>query len=159
MMRCSRVHAWSVTSSTKAVSLERVRLAPQRICSPERFNAGLCPPGCFVAISMNFAVMPAAQRDRELITHPPSKCSGLRKSEVVRVGRTPAANQAGMSCHEFHMLSIADSPRLRTRRTTFVDPLDRGSLRPLGPLPLKCCRVANRSKGRWRWLCIAHPKV
>jgi hypothetical protein len=47
---------------------------------------------------MNFAVMPAAQGNRELITHPSSEGSALRKSEVVRIGRTPAANQAGMSC-------------------------------------------------------------
>jgi hypothetical protein len=62
---------------------------------------------------MNFAVMPAAQGNRELITHPSSEGSALRKSEVVRIGRTPAANHAGMSCDEFHMLSIADSSRLR----------------------------------------------
>jgi hypothetical protein len=81
----------------------------------------------------------------------------LRKSEVVRIGQTPAANQAGMSCDELHMLSIADSTRLRMRWTAFFDPLDSGSFGPLGPFPLKRrCVVANRSKGRWRWLCIAH---
>ena len=99
-------------------------LAPQSICHPKRIHVDLCPPGCFVAISMNFAVMPAAQGDRELITHPSSECSALRKSEVVRIGRTPAANQAGMSCDEFHMLAIANSSRLRMRRTAFFDPLE-----------------------------------
>ena len=143
----------------KATSGERVCLAPQSICRPEWLNADLCPPCCFVAISMNFAVMPAAQGNRELITHPSSECSALRKSEVVRIGRTPAANQAGMSCDEFHMLSIADSSRLRMHMTAFFDPLDSGSFGPLGPFPLKSrCVVANRSKGRWRWLCIVRPK-
>jgi hypothetical protein len=66
---------------------------------------------------MNFAVMSTAQWHRELITHLSSKRSALCKSEVVRIGRTPAANQAGMSCDEFHMLSIADSSRMR--RITF----------------------------------------
>ena len=112
-------------------------LAPQSVCHPERLNADLCPPCCFVAISMNFAVMPAAQRDRELITHPSSERSALRKSEVVGIGGTPAANQAGMSCDVFHMLSIADSSRLRMRRTAFFEPLDSGSFGPLGPFPLK----------------------
>ena len=60
----------TVDSSTPTVSRERVCLAPQSVCYPEWLNANLCPPCCFVAISMNFAVMPAAQRDRELITHP-----------------------------------------------------------------------------------------
>jgi hypothetical protein len=61
--------------------------------------------------------MSTAQWHRELITHLSSKRSALCKSEVVRIGRTPAANQAGMSCDEFHMLSIADSSRMR--RITF----------------------------------------
>ena len=36
----------------------------------------------------------------------------------------PAANQARLSRDEFHMLSIADSTRLRTGRTAFFDPLE-----------------------------------
>ena len=80
-------------SSANAQLCERVCLAPQSICRTEWLNAELCPPCCFVARSMNFAVMPAAQGDRELITHLSSKCSALCKSEVVRIGRTPAANQ------------------------------------------------------------------
>ena len=79
---------------------------------------------------MNFAVMSAAQWDCELITHLSSKCSALCKSEVVRIGRMPAANQTGMSCDEFHMLSIAGSARLRMGRTAFFDPLDSGSSGP-----------------------------
>ena len=43
---------------------------------------------------------------------------------MVRIGWTPAANQAGMSCDVFNMLSIADSTRLRMGRTAFFDPLD-----------------------------------
>ena len=70
---------------------------------------------------MNFAVMSTAQWDRELITHLASKCSALCKSEVVRIGRTPTANQTRMSCDEFHMLSIADSTRLRMGKTAFFD--------------------------------------
>jgi len=73
---------------------------------------------------MNFAVMATAQRDRELITHLASKCSALCKSDVVRLGRTPAANQTRMFCHEFNMLSIAGPARLRMGRTAFFDPFD-----------------------------------
>jgi len=152
-------HLGSIGSSANATSGERVCLAPQSICSPEWLNADLCPPCCFVAISMNFAVMPAAQRDRELITHPASEGSALRKSEVVRIGRLPTANQTGMSCDEFHMLSIADSTWLRMGRTAFFDLLDSGSSGRLESFSLnRCFVVANRSKGRWRWRCIARPK-
>ena len=149
-----RVQPWSAVHRlhAKAPSRDRVCLAPQSICRPEWLNADLC-------LSMNFAVVPAAQGDREHITHLASECSALCKSEVERIGRTPAANQAGMSCDEFHMLSIAYSSRLRMRRTAFFDPLDSGSFGRLWPFPLKRrCVVANRSKGRWRWLCIVHPK-
>ena len=89
-------------------SRERMCLAPQSVCHTEWLNADLSPPRCFVPTSMQFAVMSTAQWDRELITHLSSKCSALCKSEVVRIGRTPTANQTGMSCDEFHMLSIAE---------------------------------------------------
>src|SRR5262249_14822936 len=149
----------SIGSGAKAASGERVYLAPQSICRPEWLNADLCPPCCFVAISMNFAVVPAAQRDPELITHPASEGSALGKSEVVRIGRLPTANQTGMSCDEFHMLSIADSTRLRMRRPAPFDPLDSGSFGRLGSFSLnRYFVVANRTKGRWRWLCIARSK-
>jgi hypothetical protein len=87
-----RVFFGSARLGVEKTSRERVCLAPQRVCRAEWIRVDLCPPCCFVAISMNFAVMPAAQGDRELITHPSSECSALRKSEVVRIGRTPAAN-------------------------------------------------------------------
>jgi hypothetical protein len=124
-------------SNAKAASRERMRLAPESVCHPERFNAGLCPPCCFVAISMNFAVMPAAQGHRELITYPSSECSALCKSEVVRIGRTPAANQTRMSCDEFHVLSIADSSRLWVTKTARFDLFDSGSFSRLRSFPLK----------------------
>jgi len=94
-----------------------MRLAPQAMCDPESIDAGLCPPCCFVATSMNFAVMSTAQGDRELITHLASEGSASCKSEVV------SANQAGMSGDEFHMLPIADSSRLRITRSALFDRL------------------------------------
>ena len=70
-------------------------------------------------INAQFAMMSTAQWDRELITHLSSKCSALCKSEVVRIGRTPAANQARLSRDEFHMLSIANSTRLNGQARFF----------------------------------------
>jgi hypothetical protein len=85
---------------------------------------------------MNFTVMTTAQWDRELITYLASERSALCKSEVVRVGRSTAANQTRMSCDEFHMPSIADSSRLRMRRTAFFNPLKSGSFGLLGPFAI-----------------------
>ena len=47
-------------SSVNAQLCERVCLAPQSVCHPEWLNANLCPPRCFVATTMNFAVMSTA---------------------------------------------------------------------------------------------------
>jgi hypothetical protein len=68
-------------------------LAPESICHPEWLNADLCPPRCFVAITMNFTVMSTAQWDRELVTHPSPECSALGKSQVVRIGRPGAGRK------------------------------------------------------------------
>jgi hypothetical protein len=114
-------------SSANAQLCERVCLAPQSVRHLDWLNADLCPPCCFVARSMNFAVMSTAQGDRKLITHLSSEGSALCKSEVVRIGRTPAANQTRMSCDEFNMLSIAGPTRLRMGRTAFFDHIDSGS--------------------------------
>jgi hypothetical protein len=75
---------------------------------------------------MNFAVMSTAQWHRALVAHLSSKGSALRKSEVVWIGRTPTANQAGMSGDEFHVLAIADATRLGMRVSAFFDPRDSG---------------------------------
>ena len=123
--------------SAKLKSRERMCLAPQSVCHAERLNADLSPPRCFVPTSMHFAMVATAQWDRELITHPSSKCSALCKSQVMGIGRTPAANQARLSRDEFRMLSIADSTRLRTGRTAFFDLLDSGSSGRIRSFPLK----------------------
>ena len=131
-------------------------LAPQGVCYSEWINAGLCPPCCFVATSMNIAVMSSAQWHRELITHVASKRSALSKSEVVRIGRTPTANQTRMSCDEFHVLSIADSSRLRVGKTARFDLFDNGSSGRLRSFALKCrCVLVHRSKARWPRIFLA----
>jgi hypothetical protein len=124
-------------SSVNAQLCERVCLAPQSVRHLDWLNADLCPPCCFVARSMNFAVMSTAQGDRKLITHLSSEGSALCKSEVVRIGRTPAANQTRMSCDEFHVLSIADSSRLSVGKTARFDLFDSGSSSRFRPFPLK----------------------
>ena len=43
---------------------------------------------------MDFAMMTAAERDRELIADFSAQSRGLCKPEMMRIGGTPAANQA-----------------------------------------------------------------
>jgi hypothetical protein len=123
-------------------------LAPQSVCRGEWLDADLCPPCCFIATSMYFAVMCAAQRDRELITHLSSECSALCKSKVVMIGRPPAANQTRMSGDKFQMLSISDSTRLRAGKTALFDPLNSGNFDRFRSFLVKGdCRFVHWSKG------------
>jgi hypothetical protein len=46
---------------------------------------------------------------------------------MVGVGRRSAANQAGMSCNEFEMLSITRPTRLRLAKTPLLNDFDNGS--------------------------------
>src|SRR3974390_813124 len=87
---------WLARLGVEKASRERVCVVPHSVCHAKWIHADLCPPCCFVATSMNFAVMSTAERDRELITYLASERFALCKSEVVRIGRTPAANQTRM---------------------------------------------------------------
>jgi hypothetical protein len=52
------------------------------------------PPRPFIAGLVQLPVMPAAKRDRELITNLEVDGSRLCKPQVVRIGRLPAADKA-----------------------------------------------------------------
>ena len=55
------------------------------------FDAGLFPPGLLVADPMQRAMMRAAKRDHEFITGFAAQRARLHKSEVMGIGRLPAA--------------------------------------------------------------------
>ena len=65
---------------------------PKRICNWERTNLDGIPPNRFIAGLMKLPVMPATERDGELIADFKTDGSGLRKSQMMRVGRLPPAN-------------------------------------------------------------------
>ena len=66
---------------------------PQRASDDGRINADLFPPSCFIATMMNFTVMPATQRDRELITDFAAECGALRGAQVMGIRGTSTANK------------------------------------------------------------------
>jgi len=51
-------------------------------------------PRAFIAGLVQLPVMPAAKRDRELITHLETNGSRLCKPQVMRIGRLPATDEA-----------------------------------------------------------------
>ena len=62
-----------------------MRLLPKVPSNLERIDLPVLPPRHFVARAMQFAVMTAAERDREFIAHLETNRSRLGKSEMVRV--------------------------------------------------------------------------
>jgi hypothetical protein len=62
-----------------------------------RINPNLAPPRGLVAAAVEVATVSAAQWDRELIADLAAQGQALRKTQMVSVRRSPAANQAGGS--------------------------------------------------------------
>ena len=66
--------------------------------------------------------MEPAERHREFVTHPAAECGALRKSEMMRVRRSPTAEEARLQGHEFEVIAVAVAPRLAQGEIRFVDP-------------------------------------
>jgi hypothetical protein len=109
---CYRLPAWAE---------QWMRLQPQHAGGGSRINPGFVPPSGFVATAMHLAMMSAAERDCELIADLTAECRQLRKSQVMRVCRAPAADQARLLGHGLHMLPVANPTRQRQDQNRFVD--------------------------------------
>src|SRR6516225_8288569 len=96
-------------------------LQPKNASRRARIDTALLPPHGFVTAAMNFAVMSSAKRNRELIADFAAKRPRLRKTEMMHVGGTPAANQAWLLGDRFHMLAVADPAQHGQRQDRFVD--------------------------------------
>ena len=64
---------------------------------------------------MQIAVVNAAQRYRELVADLAPKGARLPKLDVMRIGRTAAADKARLRTHEISMRLIAFAGRLQKR--------------------------------------------
>ena len=56
----------------------------------------LAPPCSLVTVAVNFAMMSTAEGHGELVADFEAQGSRLGKAHVVRIGRLPAADQAGL---------------------------------------------------------------
>jgi len=66
-------------------------------------------------------MVPPTQRHRELIADLAPQRPGLRKAQVVGVGRAATANEAWLLSNRFDMLPIANATRRRQSQYSFVD--------------------------------------
>ena len=98
-----------------------MRLKPQGSGSGQWIDSGSTPPRGFIAVSVEFAMMPPAQRDGELIADLTSECASLRKAEVVGITRPPAADKTRLLSDMPDVLAIPHPARLRERQGALVD--------------------------------------
>ena len=98
-----------------------MRLEPQAPGSGEWIDSGLAPPFGFIAIAVELTMMPAAQRDGELIADLAAKCTALREAQVVGIAGLAATDQARLMSHMPDVLAIPHPARLRERQGALVD--------------------------------------
>ena len=83
----------------------------------------IAPPGDFIAGLVQLAVMPAAERDGELVADLEAQGSGLGKPQVMRIGRLPAADEAGLCGDKPQMGLVAQPPEFSDGENALVDPV------------------------------------
>ena len=70
---------------------------------------------------MNLTVMRPAQRYRELIAHLATERTGLHKTQMMRIRRTPTANQAGLFDDMPDMVAVTNATRFGEFKDALVD--------------------------------------
>jgi hypothetical protein len=69
---------------------------PQCACGAGGIKAKLTPPRRFVTVTVNFAMVSPAQRDRELVADPAAECPVLHKAQMMGVTGPSSADQAAL---------------------------------------------------------------
>ena len=89
-----------------------MRFEPQRTSRSDRINPGFLPPRGFIAIAMHLAMVPATQRDSELIADLASQRPALREAQVVGIRGLATANQTRLLGHMSDVLAVPNPARL-----------------------------------------------
>ena len=72
------------------------RLLPKPFGSLQGVDVQILPPCHFISGLVQLPMMPAAERNGELIADFKTQGSGLGKPQVMRIRRLPAADKAGL---------------------------------------------------------------
>ena len=97
-----------------------MRGEPQRTAGACRIEPEFLPPSGFITVTMNFAMMSPAERDRELVADSSAEGSVLRKAQMMGVGGFTSADQTALLGNKTHMIAIANAPRRRMHQHGFV---------------------------------------
>ena len=81
----------------------------------------LAPPCSLVTVAVNLTMMTSAERDGEFVADFETQGSGLRKPQVMRVARLPAADEAGLRSHEPQMGFVAKTLGLGDGENALID--------------------------------------
>src|SRR5215472_13024706 len=109
-----------------------VRRLPEPAGNLDRIDAGLPPPRALVARAVHRTMMPATERNRELIADLATERARLGKSEVVGVRRLAAAHEARLLGDVAQVLPVAIATRGSDREDALVDALRLTSLSAFG---------------------------
>jgi hypothetical protein len=81
----------------------------------------IAPPCSLVTVAVNVAMMSPAERDGEFVADFETEGSGLRKPQVMRIGRLAVADQTGLRGNKPQMGFVAKTPGLGNGQNALVD--------------------------------------
>ena len=98
-----------------------MRLLPKLLGDGQGIDFQVLPPSYFIAGLMQVPMMTAAQRHCELVADFETQGSGLCEPQVMRIGRLPAANEAGLRGNEPQMGFVTQPFGLGDGENALVD--------------------------------------
>jgi len=96
-------------------------LSPQLTGNCDRIDAGVLPPGGFVAHAMHQPVMDAAERDHEFVARFAAERSRLQIAQVMRIRWLAAADQARLLGDMAKVIAAWSSDREHAMRRRWVE--------------------------------------
>jgi hypothetical protein len=103
------------------VALFHAGFLPKLAGHPQGLDTGLLPPGFLVLCPINFPMVNPAERDCKLVACFAAKRTRLHVSQVVRVRRFAATQQARLLGHKPQVVLVAVTARHPNREHTLVD--------------------------------------
>jgi hypothetical protein len=96
-------------------------LQPQCARRRQRIDSDPGPPGRLIATVMEFAMMPAAQRNGELVADLAAERPALSEAQMMGVRRASPTDQTWLFSNIPDVVSVADAAWLGESKSTFVD--------------------------------------
>ena len=81
----------------------------------------IAPPGNFIAGLVQLPMMTAAERHSEFVADFEAERSGLSKSQMMWIGRLPAANEAGLRGNKPQMGLVTNSFGFGNGQNALID--------------------------------------